>query len=167
MSTRLTERQRCKTDHHMYRREIFKKEDSSFLRPSPAKRTSEDGNHANYDILCATSADIKRASQHLTSNTDNNGGISASTLYTPQFVYSNGTKLFVSDSGNNRVLVWNTPPTSSSQAADAVIGQSNFTSSTAGLSPTSLSYPGGLVVAGGKLYITDSGNSRVLVMPAP
>ena len=104
---------------------------------------------------------------NLTSNTDNNGGLSAASLWSPTYVYSDGTKLFVSDSGNNRILVWNTIPTSSGQAADTVIGQSNFTSSTSGLSPTSLSYPGGLAVAGGKLYITDSGNNRVLVMPAP
>ncbi|MCX6117304.1 MAG: NHL repeat-containing protein [Proteobacteria bacterium] len=104
---------------------------------------------------------------NLTSNTSNNGGISASTLSIPSFVYSDGTKLFVSDSNNNRVLVWNTLPTSSGQAADTVIGQPNFTASAAGLSATNLSYPVGLVVAGGKLYISDTGNNRVLVVPTP
>ena len=104
---------------------------------------------------------------NLTSNTANNGGLFATSLSGPGFVYSDGTKLFVSDCGNNRVLVWNTLPTSSGQAADAVIGQSNFTSSTAGLSPTKIGSPSGLAVAGGKLYIVDSYNNRVLGMPAP
>jgi DNA-binding beta-propeller fold protein YncE len=101
------------------------------------------------------------------SNTENNGGISASSLLYPGFVYSDGTKLFVADSGNSRVLVWNTLPTSSGQAADAVIGQPDFSSSAPGRSATQLSYPAGLVVAGGKLYIADQGNTRVLVVPAP
>ena len=37
--------------------------------------------------------------------------------------------LFVADTQNNRVMVWNTLPTKNNQPADFVLGQPNFTTS--------------------------------------
>jgi uncharacterized protein (TIGR03437 family) len=48
---------------------------------------------------------------------------SASNLLNPVSVTSDGTHLFVTDLGYNRVLIWNSIPTSSGAAADVVIGQ--------------------------------------------
>jgi hypothetical protein len=47
-------------------------------------------------------------------------------LYFPTDVVLGHTGLFVSDSGNNRVLYWKEIPTENGQPADMVFGQSNF-----------------------------------------
>ncbi|MCX6116616.1 MAG: hypothetical protein NT027_03680, partial [Proteobacteria bacterium] len=107
---------------------------------------------------------------NLTSNTLNNGGISAATLYSPGYLYSDGTKLIVPDTGNNRVLAWSTMPTTSGQAATSVIGQPDFASSTAnngGFSPTSLYSPISVFGNASNLFIADSYNDRIVVQPMP
>ncbi len=47
----------------------------------------------------------------------------------PQGVWIQGSKLFVADTQNNRVLIWNTIPTQNNQPADVVLGQPDFTTS--------------------------------------
>lgn len=75
-----------------------------------------------------------------------------------------GNKLIVSDAGNNRVLIWNTIPTTNGKAADVVIGQTSFTTATAGTTQTKLDYPTGIYVSpNGKLIVSDFGNHRVLI----
>ena len=58
----------------------------------------------------------------------NNAGSSASSssLSGPQSVFSDGTKLYIADTNNNRVLIWNSNPTSNKQAADVVVGQADM-----------------------------------------
>jgi hypothetical protein len=115
-------------------------------------------------------ADFALGQPNLTSGTSNNGGISGSTLNRPQSITSNGIKFYISDSFNNRVLIWNTIPTTSGQTADAVYGQSNLTSNTAnsgGLSAYSLARPSVIFATATKLFIPDALNHRVLVIPAP
>ncbi|RYX80731.1 hypothetical protein EON83_27260 [bacterium] len=75
-----------------------------------------------------------------------------------------GTKLLVADFSNHRVLIWNTIPTVNGQAADVVIGQSDFVSNSLGCSATKFSYPVGVMVTpAGKVLISDFGNRRVVV----
>jgi hypothetical protein len=116
-------------------------------------------------------ADVALGQPNLTSFTANNGGISGATINSPQGVYVNGTKLYVADGANNRILIWNTIPTTNGQAADAVFGQSNFTSNTANaggaLSAFGVYIPQRMFVTGGRLFIPDYNNARVLVIPAP
>ncbi|MBI4866673.1 MAG: hypothetical protein HY816_06950 [Candidatus Wallbacteria bacterium] len=110
-------------------------------------------------------ADLVLGQPDFTSNTPNNGGISASSLSNPESVFSDGTRLFVTD-GNNRVLIWNSIPTESMQPADLVLGQPDFASSTpnnGGVSAVSLNHPQGIASDGVRLYISDSDNNRVLV----
>lgn len=111
-------------------------------------------------------ADLVLGQPDFTSSTANNGGISASTLNGPRGIaYVNG-KLFVADNGNNRILVWNSFPTSNQQAADFVLGQPNFTSSTAnngGRSAQTFSHPNNVRTNGSKLMVMDSLNQRVLI----
>jgi len=59
---------------------------------------------------------------NLTSGTPNDGGLSGASLSGPVGVWSDGTRLYVVDSGNNRVLVWNAIP-SSPVPADFALGQ--------------------------------------------
>ena len=86
--------------------------------------------------------------------------------------------LYVSDTANNRVLVWRDAARfRSGDSADLVIGQPNMRSAaanadTAGASSptrTSLWAPTGIAVnqADGTLYVADSGNNRVLRYPRP
>lgn len=77
---------------------------------------------------------------------------------------ADGTKLLVSDAGNNRILIWNSIPTTTGQAADVVIGQTDFVTSTSGCSATKMLSPKSLVVTpDGRLFVADMGNNRVLV----
>ncbi len=75
--------------------------------------------------------------------------------------------LYVSDSGNNRVLIFN-PPFTSGMDASIVIGQDDFTKNLSTSGPASLSSPQGLAVnASGKLIVADSQHNRVLVFYPP
>jgi sugar lactone lactonase YvrE len=77
--------------------------------------------------------------------------------------------LYVVDTLNNRILVYDTP-LSNGMAATHVFGQPNFTSNTintGGVSASSLNRPLGVAVdAAGDLYIADN-NNRVLKYTAP
>lgn len=100
-----------------------------------------------------------------TSGTPNTGGISASSLSSPAGVAVDASgRLFVAEQGNNRVLEYDNPLTSS--VANRVFGQPNFTSGTAnngGVSASSLWSPTGVAVdGGGRLWVTEQGNNRVL-----
>ena len=74
-----------------------------------------------------------------------------------------GTKLVVSDSTNNRVLIWNSIPTTSGQSADLVLGQTSFTTKVSGNGASSLSGPRGVWTDGTKLIVADRFNNRVLI----
>ncbi len=95
---------------------------------------------------------------------------SASSLAGPSDVYSNGDLLIVADRNNNRVLIWNQIPTAPGQPADIVLGQSSFQESQPNrgngvLAPSadSLFAPGALYYDGTQLYVSDTGNNRVLI----
>ncbi len=81
----------------------------------------------------------------------------------PSSVFLGGGKLVVADSGNNRVLIWNTIPTAASSQPDVVVGQTDFTTSTSGVSATQLAFPSAAIIANGRLLIADQNNNRVLV----
>jgi hypothetical protein len=115
-------------------------------------------------------ADVVLGQSDFTSITANSGGLSASSLWGPwnATVYSN--KLYVLDSNNHRVLVWNSIPTSSNQPADAVLFQPNFTSNKAhgfglGYSPFDVYMPFALLINGGKMYVSESYRTLVLDYP--
>ncbi|MDP2741204.1 MAG: hypothetical protein Q8O66_00755 [bacterium] len=112
------------------------------------------------------SADVVIGQPNMTSNTANNGGIGANTFNQPATVYSDGVKLFIADRTNNRVLIYNSIPTTNGASADVVIGQPNMTSSTAnngGIGANTLNNPNGVYSDGSKLFIADRANSRVLI----
>jgi len=116
---------------------------------------------------------------HNTENDDNQDRIadarpSARALFFPYYVTSNGTQLFVADTGNNRVLMWNTIPTSNFAAANKVLGQATFTAQApndnnqdgiqdAAPSARTLSFPSGLYLFGSKLFVTDGDNNRYVI----
>jgi hypothetical protein len=94
---------------------------------------------------------------------DNLSGPTSQTMDLPRGVWSNGTKLLVSDSGNDRVLVWNTWPTVNDQAADLVLGQPTMTSTGASCSASGMDSPYRLSSNGTKIAITERRQHRVLL----
>ena len=90
---------------------------------------------------------------------------SASALRSPTAVASDGTRLAVADSDNNRVLLWNSIPNNNNQAADIVLGQENFTTVIAprGIPGQRMRGPQGVWIQGQRLFVADSGHSRVLI----
>ncbi|MBY0505505.1 MAG: hypothetical protein K2X03_16450 [Bryobacteraceae bacterium] len=107
-----------------------------------------------------------------------------STMLNPVSVTSDGSKLFVTDLGHNRVLIFNSIPTRTGQAADVVVGQADFTTALANNAekvcastgtdkdnkPTyparcgaTLDFPRFALSDGRRLFIADGGNDRVLI----
>jgi uncharacterized repeat protein (TIGR01451 family) len=93
------------------------------------------------------------------------GGTSATTMINPWGVsVSPDGKLLVADTANNRVLVWNTIPTTNGAAADVVIGQTSMTNTGNGITDSNLNQPIGVTVSpSGKLAIGEFGSHRVLI----
>lgn len=118
--------------------------------------------------------------------------IAADSLLTPTSVTSDGIRLYVTDLGLNRVLIWNTIPSRNHQPADVVIGQKDFTGNLSnnvtdlcypvdanhdGVSDTgangkliypfrcgkTLNFPRFALSDGKRLFIADGGNDRVLI----
>lgn len=89
----------------------------------------------------------------------------ASTFDYPTGVWSDGTRLVVLDSDNNRALIWNTFPETNFEPADVVLGQADFNSNDwSAASATTFNYPYiGVASNGQQLAIADSDNHRVLV----
>lgn len=89
-------------------------------------------------------------------------------LRLPTAVASDGVRMVVADTDNNRVLIWNSIP-STGQGADVVVGQPDFKTATPnegkGNTPTArgLRGPQGVWIQDGKLYVADTHNHRVLV----
>jgi hypothetical protein len=90
---------------------------------------------------------------------------SETALRSPTAVASDGSRLVVADSDNNRVLIWNSIPNNNNQAANLVLGQENFTTSAAprGIPGQRMRGPQGVWIQGQRLFVADSGHSRILI----
>ena len=73
-------------------------------------------------------------------------------------------QLFVSDSGNNRVLDFNTSSLANGMPASFVLGQSNFMSTAGLVGSAQLNFPTGLALdsSSSRLFVADENNNRVL-----
>ena len=93
--------------------------------------------------------------------------LSATSLWKPSRVsvgQSNGV-IYVTDTGNNRGLVYTNPIIANGQAANWAVGQSDANSNTATVSQSGLSAPIAMFndPSTGKLFVTDTGNNRVMM----
>ena len=111
----------------------------------------------------STGANIVLGQPDMTTNRYNFRVTSAQSFATPSDVVFAGSKLIMSDVDNNRILIWNSTPTTTNQAADIVLGQPNMTSYSSGTSSTTLNGPWTVSTDGTRLMTADSGNSRVLI----
>jgi uncharacterized protein (TIGR03437 family) len=90
----------------------------------------------------------------------------AATLSFPRFVLSDGTRLFIADGGNDRVLVFNSIPTTNGARADAVLGEPDEFTDNTGQNPDgsdAFQTPDALAWDGTNLYASDTYNNRVVV----
>ncbi len=113
-------------------------------------------------------ADVVVGQQNFTSGSANQGGsIGPNTLSQAINVLVANSKLLISDASNNRVLVFNSIPTSNNASADVVIGQADFTYGSANqggsVGANTLSSPYGLAYDGTKLFVSETNNNRALI----
>ncbi len=95
----------------------------------------------------------------------------ASSLRGPQGVWIQNGKLYVADTQNNRVLIYNHIPTANGAAADVVLGQPNFTTfvqqdvtqQTAAIAANTMLNPVSVTTDGVHLFVVDLGYNRVLI----
>jgi len=120
-------------------------------------------------------ADVVLGQEDETGNQPNRGlGLlepTAGTLLAPEGVFFDGAALYVADTGNNRVLVWDELPMVSGAPASRVLCQQEMTqnlSNRGSSSPgaTTCSSPRDILRVDDALYVTDSANNRVLAFGA-
>ncbi len=131
----------------------------------------------NFPTTNGQAPDIVLGQPNFSSGSANNGGPSASSLSAPAAVASDGLRLAVLDKGNNRVLIWNTFPTTNNQPANVVLGQNDFTHVTAnddnqdnvddnGSNPASgrvFKTPSAIFMTPNALLVSDFAHERVLI----
>jgi hypothetical protein len=97
------------------------------------------------------------------------GEVNAASLNVPTGISGFGDSgLAVADAWNHRILVWTTRPTESHVPADLVLGQPDFKSGEPNrgrgrASADTLFWPYGVACFGGRLFVADAENRRVLV----
>jgi uncharacterized protein (TIGR03437 family) len=96
---------------------------------------------------------------------------SATTMVGPEGVWIQNGKLYVADTMNNRVLIYNKIPTTNGAAADVVLGQPDFTTYVQvdltaqknDATAANLLNPVSVTSDGQRLYVADLGHNRVLI----
>ncbi len=80
----------------------------------------------------------------------------------PGGIASDGIHLILADRNNNRILIWNSLPTSNTEP-DVVLGQENFITNNPGDELDELNWPVSVATDGKHLLVADTENDRVLV----
>ncbi|MCJ8283664.1 MAG: hypothetical protein MJK14_28755 [Rivularia sp. ALOHA_DT_140] len=115
------------------------------------------------------SADLVLGQADFSSNQPNRGNLTAAanSLNWCYGVFYYRGKLFVADTGNRRLLIWNQLPSENGQPADIVLGQSDMESrdENGGSSPTasSMRWCHDITIWDNNLVVTDAGNNRVMI----
>src|SRR5262245_48700246 len=117
-------------------------------------------------------ADVVIGQADFTHNSIPGGNIpNAKSMRGPQGVWIQNGKLFVADTQNHRVLIFNSIPTSNGAAADLVLGQKDLSSfvepdltkNSNDATPSRMSSPVSVTSDGVRLYVADLGHNRVLI----
>jgi len=77
-----------------------------------------------------------------------------------------GDRLFVSDFGNDRLLIWEGLPDRNAAPASLVLGQSDMLTNGSATTSGGFDGPAGFCVAAGRILVADSGNNRILIWNA-
>lgn len=118
---------------------------------------------ANNDLLDRTADYVLGQSAFITSSTAA-GFNGMNEPYDVEFNYVSNT-LYVADSGNNRVLVYDVAAITNGENAIYVLGQADENSTGSATTQTGLSYPMGLSYATSTnlLFVSDANNNRIMV----
>jgi uncharacterized protein (TIGR03437 family) len=116
-------------------------------------------------------ADVVIGQANFTSNAIPGNTPNASSMRGPEGVWIQNGKLFVADTQNNRVLVFNHIPTTNGVAADVVLGAPNFSTyvnpdisqQQTGATASTMLAPVSVTSDGTRLFVTDLGFNRVLI----
>jgi len=114
-------------------------------------------------------ADLVLGQANFTDNEPNRGNQqpAAHTMHWPYGIFYYQGQLFVADTGNRRLLIWQQLPTENGQPADIVLGQPDMTSrnENGGGSPTaaSMRWCHDIAIWNDNLVVTDAGNNRVMI----
>lgn len=115
-------------------------------------------------VQSGQAADLVLGQTSFTSGAANTPFESGSSMSTSRGVFTDGTRLWVGDAGNARVLQWNSLPIVNGQTANVAIGQASLTAHTAAAAQDRLGTGSGWVFrTGSKLIVSDSTNNRVLI----
>ena len=95
----------------------------------------------------------------------------ATSLRGPEGVWVADGKLYIADTQDNRILIYNKIPTTNGVAADVVVGQPNFTTfvqtdltkATPNPTAANMEDPVSVTTDGQRMYVTDLGQNRVLI----
>ncbi len=136
--------------------------------PQLGRQEDPDGKSLRPCSLCVGKADIVLGQPDF-QTTDFHVG--AAGLRLPTAVATDGTRVAVADTDNNRVLIWNRIPTSQNAPADIVLGQPDFNGNMPNVqtgdvrvpSAKSLRSPQGVWIQDGRLFVADNQNHRVLI----
>lgn len=94
----------------------------------------------------------------------------ADTLFWPFGVHWDGERLFVADTGNRRVLIWDGLPGSDGAPATGLLGQGGFDrrDENGGRDPNGrgMVWPHAVTRWGDRLCVADAGNNRIMIWPA-
>jgi sugar lactone lactonase YvrE len=131
------------------------------MLPAATGDTIADRELGEPDFLHSAAVNVNGVS----TSTGNGYGLSGPTA----LAVDSGGHLYVADTANNRVLGWHDEAAlATGQSADLVVGQVDLYSVGSGGGPAGLSSPTGVAVdSNGNLYVSDSGNNRVLEFNAP
>jgi hypothetical protein len=99
-------------------------------------------------------------------------GCTAGKLNSPYEILRHGDTFLIADGGNQRVLEFDTIPTTTGATATAVLGQTTFTScfqnkGNALPSDSSLAFPNALAAKGNLLAVSDHTNNRTMFFDLP
>ncbi len=114
-------------------------------------------------------ADVVLGQADFTQNEPNRGSqqTAADRMHWPYGVMYHQGRLFVADTGNRRVLVWNQLPESNGQPADFVLGQPDMRSRNENdggpPSASSMRWPHAIAFWGNHLVVSDAGNNRIMI----
>ncbi|MBD2363045.1 hypothetical protein H6G36_17940 [Anabaena minutissima FACHB-250] len=114
-------------------------------------------------------ADLVLGQANFIDNESNRGSqqAAANTMHWPYGILYHQGKLFIADTGNRRLLIWQQLPTENGQPADIVLGQPDMTSrnENGGASPTaaSMRWCHDIAIWNDNLVVTDAGNNRVMI----
>jgi uncharacterized protein (TIGR03437 family) len=103
--------------------------------------------------------------------TCNNNGPTASSLRGPQGVWIQNGKLYIADTQNSRVLIYNSIPTANGAAANVVVGAPNFTTAAQVnldtqnpvMTASTFINPVSVTTDGVRLFVADVGANRVMI----